>query len=141
MHRWAINNPGWAIFYHHAQGSSHSQNIDYSKFVANWRKAMTADLITNWRQCLADIEEGYESVGCHFMRNVGDGTHNIWAGNFFWVTSDFLATLDPISERPQCKATGLGSREARYESEMWIGNGKRLPKVKEYKPVGGNGVP
>lgn len=110
-------------------------------FSAKWREAMMKYCVAGWRDCVAAMDAGVESAGCHFMRNLADGTQNIWAGNFFWVTSDFVNTLPSIYLRDRIKVSGIASLESRYESEVWIGNGVRCPTVKEFLPQGGEGVP
>lgn len=141
MHSWCIENPEWAVLYLHAKGSTHATDSEYGLMAANWRRAMMEDTVKNWHQCYRDLENGFDSVGSHFMRGMADGTQNLWAGNFFWVTSDYVATLPRIHERDRIKLSGIDALESRYEAEVWIGNGKILPKVKEHKPHGGNGVP
>lgn len=59
---------------------------------------------------------------------------SIWAGNFWWAKSDFLRTLPSIMNRERIKISGLGAAESRFESEVWIGNGPRLPRVRDYHP-------
>jgi hypothetical protein len=94
---------------------------------------MMKNAVQNWRTCVQDLDSGLESVGSHWM--TGDQTppgQSIWAGNFGWAKSAFLATLPSIMERDRIKLSGIDSIESRYESEVWIGNGPRLPKVKDY---------
>ena len=97
---------------------------------------MTKHLIANWRNCVTDMDQGVESVGCHWMTGLADGTQNIWAGNFWWAKASYLLTLPSIFERDRIKESGISDIESRYESEVWIGNGKRLPTVKDYHPDG-----
>lgn len=141
IEKWAPTHPNWNVLYFHSKGATHSADSAYGNNVsAPWRRAMMNHLVANWRQCVTDLES-VESVGCHFMRNLADGTQNIWAGNFFWCNSNFLATLPSIYERDRIKVSGIASAESRFEAEVWIGNGKRCPTVKEYLPAGGEGVP
>ncbi len=141
MHQWCRSNPGFAVLYLHAKGSTHQTDSEYGRMAANWRRAMMDDTVTKWRQNVKDLESGIESIGSHFMKGMADGTQNLWAGNFFWVTSDYVTTLPRIFERDRIKVSGIDALISRYEAEVWIGNGPRLPIVKEHKPHGGNGVP
>lgn len=137
---WVATHPGWDVLYFHSKGATHDADSTYGNNVsAPWRRAMMKYLVTQWSQCVKDLET-VESVGCHFMRGLADGSQNIWAGNFWWATSDFLATVPSIFLRDRIKVSGIANVESRYEAEVWIGNGK-LPTVKEYLPAGGEGVP
>lgn len=141
LEKWVPSHPGWNVLYFHAKGCTHLPGDAYGDNIsAPWRETMNHYLIDEWKTCVADLEAGYESVGCHFMRHLLDGTQNIWAGNFWWATSDFLKEVPSIFLRDRIKVSGISAAVSRYESEVWIGNG-RLPKVKEYLPHGGGGIP
>lgn len=139
LEKWVPAHPNWNVLYFHAKGATHDGIGEYSKFSAKWKDCMMGDLVDNWRRCVADLNL-VESVGCHFMRGMADGSQNIWAGNFWWANSNFLATIPSIFLRDRIKISGISNVESRYEAEVWIGNGK-LPSVKEYRPNGGNGCP
>lgn len=142
LEKWIPTHPDWYVLYFHSKGATHAADSDYGNRVSfPWRRAMMDDLVINWKQCVSDLEAGAEVACSHFMRNMADGTQNIAAGNFFWAKSDFLATLPSIYLRDRIKQSGIDSLESRYEAEVWIGNGPRLPIVKEYRPNGGGGVP
>lgn len=142
LEKWIKDNPGWNVLYFHAKGCTHPEGDNYGDNVSSpWRKTMDRQLVGGWRQCVKDLESGFESVGCHFLVGMCDGTQNIWAGNFWWATSDFLKTLPSIYLRDRIKESGIAAAESRYEAEVWIGNGPRIPKVKQYLPKGGGGVP
>lgn len=141
VEKWAPSHPGFNVLYLHAKGCTHGPDDAYGNGVsAPWRRTMMQYLVGGWRQCVCDLESGFESVGCHFMRGMCDGTQNIWAGNFWWATSDFLRTVPSIFLRDRIKVSGISAAESRYEAEVWIGNG-RLPTVREYLPRGGGGCP
>lgn len=140
VHDFAKKHPGWNVLYAHAKGASHNPRSDYGKMAALWREGMMQDLVLNWRQCVSDLES--HDVACsHFMRNKGsDQSQNISAGNFWWATSDFLATVPSIYLRDRIQKDGIGALSSRYEAEVWLSNG-RIPNVKEYRPGGGGDVP
>lgn len=142
LEKWIPGHEDWNVLYFHAKGCTHPPGDSYGDNVsAPWRKTMDRYLVQNWRNCVADLESGYESVGCHFMRGMCDGTQNIWAGNFWWAQASYLRILPSIYRRERIKVSGIAAAESRYEAEVWIGNGPRLPTTKEYLPRGGEGCP
>jgi hypothetical protein len=135
LEKWAPSHPGWNVLYFHCKGGTHAPGDNYGDNVSKpWREMMMRKLVSNWAQCVGDLENGFESVGCQFLRGMCDGSQNIWAGNFWWATSDFLRTLPSIRLRDRIRISGIGAAESRFEAEVWIGNGPRLPKVREYIP-------
>lgn len=129
MHEFAKANPGWYVLYFHAKGASRNEQTEHG---VNWRNCMMKNVITEWWRCIQDLDAGFESVGCHWMTNQADGSQNIWAGNFWWAKSEFLRTLPSMTRRDRIKQSGIKSIESRYESEVWIGYGPRLPRIKDY---------
>lgn len=88
--------------------------------------------VMNWQRPVYYLSEGYDACGVHWRAGIGsDKSQFYFAGNCWWVTSSFFRTLPSIKERAQCKKTGVDSLEARYEAEVVLGNGRRLPKVKD----------
>lgn len=139
VENWVKTHPGWGILYLHSKSSTHSPESDYGKFATAWRRGMMEDLVTNWRTCVEDLET-HDIVCSHWMWNMADGTQHIPAGNFLWVTSDFVAKLPSIYLRDRIKLSGIDALESRFESEVFWGNGPR-PTVKQFRPQGGGGVP
>lgn len=133
MWEWARVNPGWNVLYFHCKGATHT-DANYLAFVTKWRRCMMNACVVNWRQCVADLESGFDSVGCHWMTGMSPPSDKdaIWGGNFFWATSDFIRTLPDILDRDLIKNHGIAAPIARYEGERWIGSGPRLPHVKDY---------
>lgn len=120
------------IQYSHCKGISHDPNSDYGKFAARWRRCMQKHCVENWRAAVAALDRGCEAAGVHWLTEQGhDKSQHFFAGNFWWATSDFLATLPSIYERERIKISGIDSLESRFEAEVWIGNGPRLPKMKD----------
>ena len=141
IERWAPLHLDWLVLYKHSKGATHEPDSHYGKNVsAPWRRAMMEDLVMNWRQCVADLESGADVACSHFMRGLADGTQNIAAGNFWWAKASFLANLPSMWLRERIKQSGISAAESRFESEVWLGNGK-MPRVMEYRPNGGGGVP
>jgi hypothetical protein len=129
LHEFAKGNPDYYILYFHSKGASRAEQTEHG---VNWRNCMMKHVIENWRQCVADLDAGFESVGCHWMTGQADGTQNIWAGNFWWARASYLRMLPSMMHRSRIKLSGIKSLESRYESEVWIGFGDRLPRIKDY---------
>lgn len=129
MHEFAKGHPDYYILYFHAKGSSKKNQTDH---ITNWRNCMMKHLVTNWWRCVSDLDVGFESAGCHWMTHQADGTQSIWAGNFWWAKASFLRTLPSMMLRERIKMSGIKSLDSRYESEVWIGYGPRLPRIKDY---------
>lgn len=115
--------PGWAVFYHHIKGVKYPDNPIWSR----WRRCMQRHCVTEWRQCAHLLERGIESCGAHWLtqQKYPFVTTPIWGGNFWWSTSDFLLTLPPLP--PDDEANKM-------YSEVWIGRGKRHPRVIDFAP-------
>lgn len=133
VQEWALSHPGAYVFYFHSKGASHV-DANYLQFVSRWRNCMMGNLVDQWRRCVADLDSGFDSVGCHWMTNMSPPSDkdSIWGGNFWWVTTDFLNTLEPITERELIKTHGINAPIARMESERFLGAGPNLPKIKDY---------
>jgi hypothetical protein len=134
IEKWLPGHDDWYVLYFHAKGAS--KDGPTPGFNGRWRKCMMWHLVEHWRTCVSGLDSGVESVGCHWMPGLLGGTQNIWAGNFWWAKASFLLTLPSIYLRGRIQASGIGDLESRYESEVWIGNGPRVPIVKDYHPEG-----
>jgi len=133
IEQWLPDHPGWHVLYFHAKGATHATA---NPLRTNWRRCMMRNLVLQWRRCVADLESGQEAVGCHWM--TGEKTppgQSIFAGNFWWAESDYMRTLPSVMIRDRIKVSGVKSIESRYESEVWLCNGPRLPKVRDYHPA------
>jgi len=133
LERRVRQEPDAYFFYFHSKGVTHTDPV-YVEFVSRWRGCMMLNLVDYWQKCVAALDEGYDSAGCHWMTNMPPPSDmdSIWGGNFWWATGKFLSTLPPIMERPLIKEHGVMAPIARYESERWMGTGPRLPKVMDY---------
>lgn len=130
IEKWLPDHPGYAVLYFHAKGATHK---DQDPLRTAWRECMTRHCLSFWPRCLSDLGRGFDSVGCHWM--TGKQTppgQSIWAGNYWWAKSDFLRTLPSIMLRDRIKVSGIRALESRYEAEVWIGNGPRLPMINDY---------
>lgn len=128
------NPDEWYVLYFHAKGATHAHA---DPLRTKWRQMMMWHLIGNWRQCLVHLDWGLDAAGCNWRAKQGvDQSQNIFAGNFWWARGAYLKTLPSIWNRDRIKMSGIASAESRYEAEVWIGNGRELPKVVSYQPGG-----
>lgn len=136
IENWLPGKVDYYVLYFHSKGATKPLG---DSFTGTWRACMMRHNIFNWRQCVRDLNQGYEAVGVHWMEPPATppGQH-IFAGTFWWAKSSYLATLPSIMDRDRIKVSGLGAFDSRYESEVWIGNGPRIPKVKDYHGPGWN---
>lgn len=94
--------------------------------------------VERWHECVAVLGSGVEACGAHWLTGLGhDRSQHYFAGTFFFATAGYLKTLPSIMVRDRIKQSGIDSVESRYESEVWIGNGKRLPRIKDMEPSHG----
>ena len=120
------------ILYVHQKGSTHPPD---DPLRTDWRECFMLHLVFNWRVCVFDLQNGCEAVGCHWMTPPQTPpTQYIFAGNMWWARASFLATLPSVMERSRIKESGIDSLESRYEAEVYLCNGPRLPVVKDYCP-------
>lgn len=139
LEKWLPGHEDWAVLFFHSKGATHKIGDSHSD---PWRNCSMHHLVKNWEYCVADLRRGLDSAGTHWM--TGDETppgQSIWAGNMFWATGKFLLTLPSVMEREQIKKLGLDHVESRYEAEVWIGNGPKLPKIVDLCPNWNPGRP
>lgn len=119
--------------YFHSKGATHARGSDYDIRMAwPWRTRMMSYCVGQWRMCVKHLEI-YDAVGCHWITRQGsDHSQHYFAGNFFWVRASFFRTIPTLNSRARIRMSGLDSAESRFEAEVHIGNGPRLPTVKSY---------
>lgn len=132
MEKFAQTHPDWLLCYHHAKAATHDPQSDYGKFATRWRRCMDSTVVWNWKACVNLLNNGYEAVGNHWLTGqASDHSQSYFAGNAYWVTSNFFATIPSIFTRARIKISGIASAESRYEAEVILGNGPRLPRIKD----------
>lgn len=125
LRAWLDGHSGWRVLYFHSKGASYPPE---NTFPDRWRRCMERAVVWGWRDCMAQMDNGIESCGCHWLTPERWGSvvkTPFWGGNFHWSTSEFLGTLPPLAE---------DRIENRYEAESWIGRGARRPRVYDYHP-------
>lgn len=131
LEEWLPGHRDWYVLYWHAKGSTSPP--EKKQLNDRWRACMTRHCITNWVRCANDLSSGFDAVGCHWMQPPKTPAgHYIFAGTFFWAKASFLLTLPSIMERDRIKISGIDSIDSRYEAEVWLGNGPRVPRIKDY---------
>lgn len=130
LEKWLPEHKDWHVLYFHSRGATHPLG---DGFTGQWRACMMKHNVLNWKQCIQDLDAGYDAVGAHWMEPPATPVSQyIFAGTFWWATSNYLLTLPSIMERERIKMSGIDSHESRYEAEVWIGNGPKRPRVKDY---------
>jgi hypothetical protein len=131
LEKWAKTHPGWQVLYFHAKGATHPKGSPMELHRDLWRRRMMYHCVGNWQQCVHDLKY-YDACGCHWRSGWLDGTQHYFSGNFFWVRSEFWATIPSIYNRARIQMSGIDSFESRFEAEVIIGNGPRVPHVRCY---------
>lgn len=122
------------VCYFMAKGATFPAGDD---FRTRWRQRMQHHVITEWKKCVRWMDRGYECCGIHYLTpesHPGLVEFPYFGGNFWWSRASYLKTLAPISESPAVKQHGLDAFESRYESESWLGHGKKRPQHFDFHP-------
>jgi hypothetical protein len=96
------------ILYLHTKGVS----IPNKQSIVDWRESMLYFMVDRWKDCIIKLKDGYDTVGVHYIPN--NTPH--YQGNFWWATSDYIATL------PEIHKTRLIEKQhtERHKCEMWL---------------------
>ena len=111
LKKFAIQNEGYSL-YLHCKGSSRP----FCQSIQDWIDMLEYFCITRFEQCIAELNNGHDVVGCNFKYDA-DEPH--FCGNFWWANNKYLATLPDIDS------------DDRIRCEMWIGKGSNL-KAKSF---------
>ena len=132
IEQWCKSNDKEAfLFYFHSKGATHAPGSAYRKGMADpWRNRMMQHCVTDWRKCVKDLIFN-DAVGCHWLTGQGhDHSQHFFAGSFWWCRASFFRTIPSVTTRQRIKDSGIDALESRFESEVHLGNGPKLPKVK-----------
>jgi hypothetical protein len=125
LRRWLSGHPDWYVLYHHIKGVTNPGK----PLFAQWRHCMERACVWDWKRCVTDLEQGADTVGCHWLTPETHGKlvkSPYFGGTFWWATAKYLLMLPPLPA-----ATWAN----RFEAESWIGYGPSRPKVVDYHPV------
>jgi hypothetical protein len=124
IEQWLPTHPDWFVLYHHSKGVTHPNEVSYN----NWRGRMEDACIVNWRQCVADLQQGFDAVGCHWLtpeKFPGAVKSPFFGGTFWWATAKYLLQLPRLPE---------ATWQNRFEAESWIGRRRPYPRIRDYFP-------
>ena len=124
LRAWLPGHEGWRVIYTHTKSVTHPGE----NFYTVWRQRMTKAVIWGWRDCVADLSNGTDACGCHWLTPQEFPKlvkSPFFGGTFWWAKADYLKTL------PQLPAATWANR---FEAESWIGRGNPKPRVKDYYP-------
>ena len=123
LRHWLPGHEEWKVMYHHIKGVTRPNDPPYD----NWRKTMEKAVVTNWRTCVSDLDNGVDACGCYWLlpEECPEKIHDFpfFGGTFWWATAKYLLTLPPLP---------LATWANRYKAENWIGQGPRRPRIKNY---------
>jgi hypothetical protein len=123
LHEYAKTNQA-KIFYAHTKGA-----WSRSELACRWRKSMTHDTVTRWRECVQALDL-VQTVGPHYMTSKEEphkDHKHFFGGNFWWARSEYVAKLPPLK------------KEHRFQAEGWIGLGPpSVTILRKGEPTWGN---
>lgn len=104
---WVQDHPeGWGILYAHTKGAWNNKKLRHG-----WRRTMTHDTVTGWRNCVKHLDE-VDAVGPFWMARFRRHQENrglFFGGNFWWARSEYLVRLPELE------------LDTRFRAEDWIG--------------------
>ena len=123
MQGWCRENPGANVLYLHTKGATHKGD----SLSTAWRRCMESVVIWNWQACMRALDAGYDAAGPHWVDAgcAAAPVPNYFAGNWFWATSNFIATLPLI-------APTAVERLNFYDAEVLIARGPRPAKAMKF---------
>ncbi len=129
---WCKTHRGEAyILILHSKGATHAPDSGYAQTMSTpWRKRMMDTCVWGWAECV-DLLRTHEAVGAHWLTEQGwDKSQFYFAGTCYWVRASFFRTIPSVMTRQRIKDSGIDSPESRFEAEVILSIGPRLPKVK-----------
>jgi hypothetical protein len=98
IHSFSKINPNYKILYLHSKGCTHAKNKSYVQNLFDWINFMLYCLVTNATSCI-NLLENNDCVGCNLRypqfgdnTNMYNGDPKHYSGNFWWATSNYLAS-------------------------------------------------
>lgn len=117
LHEDACAHPDDVFLYTHTKGAYHPSSLN-----TQWRRSMTRHCVLDWHRCVELLRDN-DAAGCHWVhtRATPEDDYSIFAGNFWWATGRYLATLPSPA-----------LWDDRFEAERWVGRGS--PVVADLRP-------
>lgn len=108
-----VTNKPLNILYLHTKGITQFNSVRENP-VREWRRMMEYFLIDKWENCLDILNNGFDCCGINYQNHAANIKKEnkliqIFNGNFFWVKSNYVKTLDDTI-----------LFEHRYSAENWI---------------------
>lgn len=112
MESWVKENPDWYVCFWHSKGATHPNDPATNA----WRGAMEKKTIWGWRECVAALDEGFDTVGYNLQPANDPATpgRHWYGGVFWWATSNYIATLPKLPDT-------IVTRWDWFIPEGWIG--------------------
>jgi len=93
----------------------------YSEPVRDWRDLMMYFNVTQWRDCVGKLHQGYDTVGALWR---GDYHYPHYSGNFWWAKSSYIKQLPAFrkpSENNYQSQFGFADVPHKEDAEFWLG--------------------
>lgn len=109
------------VLYFHNKGATalsrffKQHDVNTFKNYYYWRKFIEWGVIENWKECVKALNDGNEFAGCNY--NMDPFPH--FSGGFWWSRSDYIRTLDDISDSHWWKTSKAPFHVDRLVNEMW----------------------
>ena len=97
----------------------------------NWRRYMQYWTMEKWQECVAKLDEGYDTVGAAYLP---EPPYAFYPGTFWWAKASYIRKCKRLLPPPEndFKPQFEGQPHHRYDLECWIGSGN--PKWYEMDP-------
>lgn len=113
----------YALYFHNKGATALSRffkqnDVNTFKNYFYWRKFIEWGVIENWEKCVNSLNDGCELAGCNFNAD----PFNHFSGGFWWAKSDYIKTLDDISNSEWWESVKAPYHTDRLVNEMWPGS-------------------
>lgn len=122
------------VFYFHLKGVTHRNH----RGMHDWRRYMEYWTIDRYHDCIAKLDEGFDTCGTNYINKpfMGvDGIARSWphySGGFWWARTSYIKKLAPLPH-PDSYVNGTVSKLTgytiddrkyfRYDHEAWVASG------------------
>lgn len=124
MQEWLKTHQDWYVAYFHTKGAQYPKSTTW----AAWRRCQDDVVIWGWKNCVGELDQGFDCVGAHLIdpKKYGAqvGNYPYFGGNAWFAKARHLLTLPALSPYGP----------SRYEAEVWIGKTRRKINFRDRKP-------